>query len=193
MDILQSFFYHVYHKFCNRLSNPICDSSMTEMDHKYIIKLPFVGYASKLFAKKLSSLVFNKFGVKIVVVYKSCKLSSFFSLKDVTPLPLSSKLVYKFNCLRDVNTSYIGETTRPLTERIDEHLSKKKKTAVSQHIQQCEACKRHDFVLHDFEVMKRCRTGGETRILEALLIKRHAPVINRQMHLSGVSFILSVY
>ena len=107
MDILQSFFYHVYHKFCNRLSNPICDSSMTEMDHKYIIKLPFVGYASKLFAKKLSSLVFNKFGVKIVVVYKSCKLSSFFSLKDVTPLPLSSKLVYKFNCLRDVNTSYI--------------------------------------------------------------------------------------
>ena len=117
----------------------------------------------------------------------------FFSLKDKTPLPLLSKVVYKFTCLRDVNLAYIGETTRPLQIRVGEHLSKKSTTAVGKHIKGCDVCKNGSLTLKDFEVLKRCSTNGETRIHEALLIRKESPQMNKQLHLSGASFILSVY
>ena len=149
--------------------------------------------ASQLFAKRLRLLIDKKFGVKISVVYNSCKLSSFFSLKDKTPIALSAKVVYKFTCLRDVNLTYIGETTRPLVVRVNEHLSPTKKTAVRKHIDECSVCSQHKFSLSDFQILKRCRTNADTRVHEALLIKKHSPAINKQVFLSGASFILTVY
>ena len=101
--------------------------------------------------------------------------------------------MYKFSCLRDVNVTYIGETTRPLAVRVDEHLASTKKTAVRKHIDACPTCSAHDFSLKDFQIIKRCRTNADTRVHEALLIKKHAPVINKQMFLSGASFVLTVY
>ena len=170
------------------------NSSIDEESYYFVIKLPYIGKASKIFAKKLSDIVFKKFNVKIHVVYKSCKLSSFFSLKDITPLALTSKVVYQYKCFRDENITYIGETTRPLEKRVEEHMSEKKpKTAVGKHIAKCDSCRARTLALSDFRVLKKCRTNGETRIMEALLIKRKAPVINRQLHLSGASFILTVY
>ena len=105
-----------------------------------------------------------------------------------------SKVVYKFCCLRDVNITYIGETTRPLDLRVKEHLSKKgNKTAIGKHISNCNICSSAVFSLHDFNVIKRCRTSGETRIHEALLIRKETPQINKQQHLAGASFVLTVY
>ena len=138
-------------------------------------------------------LIDRKFGVKISVVYNSRKLSSFFSLKDRTPLALTSKVVYQFCCLRDVNVAYIGETTRPLVVRVNEHLALTKKTAIRKHIDNCSACSAHTFSMNDFHILKRCRTNADTRVHEALLIKKHAPAINKQMFLAGASFILTVY
>ena len=142
---------------------------------------------------EIKALILKKLGVKINIVYKSCKLSSFFSLKDKTPLALTSKCVYKFSCLCDVNVTYIGETTRPLVVRVDEHLASTKKTAVRKHIDACPTCSGHNFSLKDFQILKRCRTNADTRVHEALLIKKYAPVINKQMFLSGASFVLTVY
>ena len=103
-------------------------------------------------------------------------------------------MVYLFACSRDVNTTYIGETTRPLAVRVKEHLSLGKKlTAVGTHIKNCDGCKNHNFTLDNFEVLKRCPTAGATRINEALLIRRHSPLINKQLYLSGASFVLTVY
>ena len=96
-----------------------------------------------------------KFGVEIYVVYKSCKLSSFFSLKDSTPLPLTSNVVYQYKCFRDESITYIGETTRPLQVRVDEHLAAKKKTAVGKHISSCDTCKKSKLYLSEFHIMKR--------------------------------------
>ena len=159
-----------------------------------MIKLPFVGKASRTFAKRLKNLILRTFDVEIFVVYKSCKLSSFFSLKDATPLPLTSNVVYQYKCFRDENITYIGETTRPLRVRVDEHLAaKNNKSTVGSHITCCDACKNGKPDLTNFHIMKRCRTNGETRIMEALLIRRHAPKLNKQMFLKGASFILNVY
>ena len=189
-----AFFKKICEKFHKRLLDQPSDSDKDDNDdHIFLLVLPFIHNISKTFEKKLRSILLKKFDVKIKVVYKSCKLSSFFSLKDKTPLPLLSKVVYKFTCLRDVNLAYIGETTRPLQIRVDEHLSKKSTTAVGKHIKGCDVCKNGSLTLKDFEVLKRCSTNGETRIHEALLIRKESPQMNKQLHLSGASFILSVY
>ena len=87
-----------------------------------------------------------------------------------------------------------GETTRPLQIRVDEHLSKKSTTAIGKHINKgCDVCKKHSLTLKDFEVIKGCSINGETNIHEALLIRKESPQMNKQLHLSGASFILSVY
>ena len=127
------FFEKVYEKFYKRVTCPnVSSASINASDvsvdetRNYILKLPFIKKASQLFAKKLKNIILKKLDIDIKIVYKSCKISSFFSLKDKTPLPLSSKVVYKFTCSRDVNTTYIGETTRPLVVRVDEQLKGKK-------------------------------------------------------------------
>ena len=191
-----SFFNRIYSLFYKRImcaTNVVQDEE--EMEQKFIIKLPYIPIASKLFSKRFKSLILKKFNVNVDVVYSSCKLSSFFSLKDKTPLSLTSKVVYKFTCLRDANVTYIGQTNRPLCVRMDEHLStkSKSKTAVRKHIDNCLGCKKHTFVLNDFKVLKRCRTQTQTRVHEALLIKKRSPLINKQLHQSGVSFVLNVY
>ena len=150
---------------------------------------------SKEFEKKLKCIFTKRFNnvFDIRFAYKSCKLSSFFSLKDKTPLPLRSKVVYKFTCLWDARVTYIGETTRPLKLRVDEHLNGKSKSAIGKHIMNCAECKNKDFSLQDFHIVKQCQTPGDTRVHEALLIRKHSPLINRQLYLAGASFILSVY
>ena len=111
------FFNRVVQKF-ERITSALTDDSVSvneDTDKRFIIKLPFVNKASQLFAKRLRLLIDKKFGVKISVVYNSCELSSlFFHSKIRLPIALSAKVVYKFTCLRDVNLTYIGETTRPL-------------------------------------------------------------------------------
>ena len=139
-----AFFNKVCQKFHERLLNRSPDESVDEDDEfKLLLVLPFIANVSKAFEKRLRSILSHKYNVNMNVVYKSCKLSSFFSLKDKTPLPLLSKVVYKFSCLRDANFTYIGETTRPLTIRVNEHLNKKRcTTAVGKHIRNCEECKK---------------------------------------------------
>ena len=162
----------------------------------FLVVLPYFEKVSKEFEKKLRCIFSKRFAdIDFKFAYKSCKLSSFFSLKDRTPLSLRSKVVYEFSCLRDANITYIGETTRPLTIRVSEHLNckSKTKTAVGKHIMECNGCKNHNFSLHDFRIVKQCSTAGDTRVHEALLIRKHSPRINRQLYLAGASFVLSVY
>ena len=52
-----------------------------EDTRRYVLRLPFVQNTSLAFAKKLQDILLRKLDVKIDVVYKSCKLSMFFSLR----------------------------------------------------------------------------------------------------------------
>ena len=141
-----SFLNRVCEKFHNNLYNTTDNSEVSDHEEPNIVlKLPFINKPSKVFAKRMKNLILKKFNVKLIILYKSCKLSTFFSLKDSTPLPLISNAVYKFSCLRDANITYIGETTRPMELRVEEHLSlSKNKTAVGKHIVQCNACASHN-------------------------------------------------
>ena len=72
--------------------------------------------------------------------YAALKVGSYFQLKCVTSVQLVSNVVHKFSCSCDANMSYIGMTTRHLGTRIQEHLQSKGKSAIRDHIDDCQFC-----------------------------------------------------
>ena len=84
-------------------------------DYSYILGLPYFGKPSRKFASQFSTLLKQKFDVRIITYYTSLKTGSYFNLKSKTPAALKSNVVYKFTCSRDVNTTYIGMSTRRAT------------------------------------------------------------------------------
>ena len=87
-----SFFNKAYEKFHKRvLSDSHDESAREDDDFKLLLVIPFIHDASKIskyFVNKSHTILSHKYHVKLEVAYKSCELSSFFSLKDKTPLPL---------------------------------------------------------------------------------------------------------
>ena len=43
------------------------------------------------------------------------------------------------------------------------------------------------------EILKRCNTEYETKIQEALLIKKSKPKLNSQLYANGCSFLLNIF
>ena len=101
-------------------------------------------------------------------------MGSFFSLKSKTPFNLRARVVYKFQCLSDSGTTYIGETKRHIITRVDEHLAPKEsnKSAIKDHILDCNTCKNGQISVENFSVMKGCRNEYTCKISEALCIKK---------------------
>ena len=63
-----------------------------------------------------------------------------FSVEDPIPLDLRYRVVYKFSCA-GCNACYIGETSRHLSTRVREHLSRDRNSHIFQHLQQSQACR----------------------------------------------------
>ena len=106
------------------------------------------------------------------------KLCQTFSYKDSYPSVLSSKVVYKFVCA-SCNSSYVGQTHRYLTTRIDEHFGKDKKSHIYQHLMSSvdclNACSRHCF-----SILDTARTKHQLHIKESLFISWLKPTLNKQ-------------
>ena len=182
-------------KFENKNVNPP-PSAGEEQNYKYNLYIPFIGRPSIEFGKKLSARIAEHFGISVNVIYTTAKVGSFFRLKCVTPLPLLSRVVYKFTCLGDPNTMYIGLCNRFVIERVREHLAitRKQLTAVGKHIKGCIKCQQAKLSIHNFEIMKKCRSEFDTKIFEALYIKKFNPIINRQMFANrGASFTINIF
>ena len=73
---------------------------------KSFLKVPFIGNSSVNFSRKISGLIKDKFGLDVNILYDTCKVGSFFSLKSQTPKALMSNVVYKFTCKHDANLTY---------------------------------------------------------------------------------------
>ena len=65
--------------------------------------------------------------------------------------------------------------------------------AVASHIVECPTCKQHEICLDDFEVVKHCKTDFETKINEALLIRKLRPKMNVQLYNSGASYLIKIF
>ena len=104
----------------NNLSDSVLNNASGDRKWSAVLKIPYIGEASYDFKSKIVPLFKEYLQCDILPVFTSCKVANYFSLKSPTPYPFKSNVVYKFACLRDADTSYIGETTRHLTTRVKE-------------------------------------------------------------------------
>ena len=81
-----------------------------------------------------------------------------------------------FTCLRDSSIKYIGLTNRTIKTRAHEHL-RTGTTAISDHLTICKDCE-NGATIDNFEILKHCRNEHDTRIFEALMIKKKNPSLN---------------
>jgi len=188
-------FQQVLKKFENS-QNTTISVSKENQDFHHLMAIPYLGSVSTLFAKRLSKLIYKKYNIHISTYFTTKKVGSYFPLKCQTPASLLSNVVYKFTCSRDASVTYIGMSTRHLTTRVQEHLNtKSKNSAINQHIQKCSYCSNvlNRDSLSLFSVIKKCNSKYNTKIEEALLIKKENPILNKQLYENGLSFLLNVY
>ena len=122
-----------------------------------ILGLPYFGKPSRKFASQLSTSLKQRFNVQIFTYYTSIKTGSYFNLKLKTPTALKCNVVYKFICLRDVNSTYFGMSTRHLVTGAREHLQRHSncaKSARSQHISFCQSCQNCNLDVSLFKVIE---------------------------------------
>ena len=86
-----------------------------------MFKVLYVGLVSREFKKKVITVFFHDLSVEIFPIFKSYKLSGFFSLKSQTPEELIANAVYKYTCLCDTSLSHIGKTKRHFAVRFEVH------------------------------------------------------------------------
>ena len=154
------------------------------------VKLPYYGRVSTQFGRKLSKILSNnESNREIQVVYHTNKLKNFFSLKDRIPKLMQSTLVYEFQCQSETDSKYIGKTKRRLGQRINEH--SKGKSAVKDHLDRCNNCK---LSFEDkFKVLYKGRSDFEIQVVEALLITKKGPKLNKTLGSKGMSYFLNVF
>ena len=104
-------------------------------------KLPCIDHFSKTTIQKLKKTCdqYCK-DLSVKIVFTPFKVGDLFSVKDAVPKLLKSFVVYKFVC-PGCNACYIGETTRHLSTRIEEHLEKDKKSHIFKHLDENHNCK----------------------------------------------------
>ena len=133
------------------------------------------------------SLLKSALDVDIRPVFGSCKTSNYFSLKCRTPFPYKSNVVYLYKCVLDATTTYVGQTTRHLITRVNEHYKKylDKNSAIFTHIQNCDSCKNSNLTVNNFTILKLCRGYLESVIYESLFISKLKPTLNKKLGSEG--------
>ena len=159
--------------------------------YSYTLKVPYIGKPSTAFARNIKNALNRVISGKVRVVYTATKVKDQFRLKDATEDQLATNVVYSFKCLSDSGIQYIGYTNRALKVRVDEHL--RGGTRVSDHIANCKGCNDHGVNYQSFTMLKKCRTMWDTAVYEALLIKRHNPVLNKQLVKPGYTHYLKIF
>lgn len=162
-----------------------------EEENKHIFKFLYMGKASKQLKTSLTN-IFKKYNVfeQLHIVFSIKRLSSNFSLKDQTPKMLTSCVVYRFTCSRDVSISYYGKTVRHMVSRIFEHA--KKPSSVNDHLLVCTTCNRNNLT-KNFEVISSHNSAFDVAVSEALLIKKDTPKLNRQLYEKGAQYTLKLF
>ena len=201
----QAFFDKVLKRFLYRKvtesNNKTNDTDNCKQERYYVLKVPFIGKPSLLFKQRFTRLIksINTTGINMSIVFTSCKVKDFFSLKSKCSDALRSYCVYKFTCRSDSGLSYIGQTSRHLGVRVKEHLNIRGEnpSAVGRHILGCSSCRNSlengELAQDGFSVIKSGRSRFETEILEALLINKHNPKINKQGVSAGFALTLNVF
>ena len=108
---------------------------------KSYFKLPYIGKMSNDIKTNIDQIC-QKYckELKIELIFSLFKTGSLFSVKDSIPSEQKSFVVSLFACA-GCNASYIGETTRHLLIRMEEHFSSNKGSVIYEHISENRICK----------------------------------------------------
>ena len=164
----------------NRLvgvSDPIDRPADTDKSKKPWFSMQYRGRISDDFKKKLLKIV------PANVIFTTRKLRTFLpSLKSKFDDELKSSVVYQIVC-PGCQSSYVGQTTRHLTTRINEH--QRSTAPVSQHLSVCSPMS----VFPQAKIIDSSRLPSKLLTLEALYIDKLKPSLNqreefRQRHLT---------
>ena len=161
-----------------------------ETNKRVWCKIPYIGRPSLQFGKRIKAL-FNGVIDNVKVVYTTTKVKDYFSNKDITPKPFLSQVVYQFTCLRDAGIKYVGFTNRKIIHRTHEHL-RTGTTAIGDHISNCSTCA-NGASFDNFTILKKCRNLTDSKIFEALLIKKTCPKLNINLKKPGATWTLKVF
>ena len=165
-------------------------------NHVYNLNIPYFGHDCRQFINKLPSIINSKLQLtlKINPVYKTFKVSQYFRLKTHVPPALCSNIIYQFSCSCDFSLTYIGMSTPHLSIRMGEYLSFHLKTegSIKNHIMSCNICANSKFNINLFKIIKKCNSNFETKIHDALLIKKHNRGLKRQLFANGSLFLLNI-
>ena len=152
--------------------------------------IPYVGYFSRIAQCKIDRLVKHYCtNLRVVLTFKSLKLSSLFSTKDKTPIALRSRVVYKFVCA-GCGSSYIGETCRHLKTRAKEHFGADMSSHINEHLQRSNHCYAECSFNKCFSVIDQAQSGKELKIRESLHINWVKPALNKQLAHTRLSLCL---
>ena len=120
----------------------------------------------------------------IHISFSTFKIGTLFSVKDCLKSSLRSFVVYRFTC-PGCNARYIGETTRHLTTRIEEHFTSNS-SHIKKHIEGSKKCK--DVCNEDcFEIIDTAHSQFALKLKEAMHIEWEKPNLNIQQKTVQVS------
>ena len=142
-------------------------------------RVPYIDKKSRRFVTSLSRLIASRCDIKLYTIFATSKVGDYFQSKCRTSHALCSNVVCKFTCSCDANLSYVGMSTRHLGVRARKHLNladQHKNSAIKDHLKFCdvccEACKAQ-LSADNFKIVKKCRSDFDTKIQEALYIKKN--------------------
>ena len=117
--------------------------------------------------------------INLIIYYKNRKLKNLIIKNNPNKPTEESNVVYKYTCnvqsCKETNVFYVGMTTVTIKERFKQH------SAIKKHFEQTH--KRNitgSEMFKNVSVLARRREKEDLSILEALMIKRLNPTINRQ-------------
>ena len=105
-------------------------------------------------------------------------------------------VVYKFTCRCFTGKTYVGMSSRHLVTKLREYLNlnNNRKSAIKDHLQDCESCSKGEINLHSsFTVLSKCSSEYIPKIHDTLLIKQSKPLLNKQLYANGCSFLLRIF
>lgn len=150
------------------------------------IGLPFLGKSIMPLRTAVLRICKEFIPTKDIIIYHKPgrRISSFFRIKDATPLDMRSCVVYQYTCA-ECQSSYIGQTTRHLRHRIAEHAGVShltgntvKSLSHSSIRDHCLQCSQSTCKLRDFKVLASGCNSLELLVRERLLIDKMKPSLN---------------
>ena len=146
---------------------------------KYL-SIPFINDKSEIIGRKMQQVVKEYFpNVSLRVAFKApATLESHFPYKDkVTDPSKLSMVVYKLNCLTEgCDASYIGESKRICSIRMEDHATDPKS-----HVYEHHKLPGHEMDFANVEILDRANTIKKLELKEMLYIRKLKPSLNKQL------------